>query len=119
MIDLMSFKDLASIELGAFKAKPTAFAAGQMEASATLWMSEDKLVQAGVWECTPGRFSADRSTSSEMCHIISGRAVLKTIEGAERVLKAGDFLVLPRGWRGEWDILEQVRKLYIMHHDAV
>lgn len=117
MIDLMTFKDLATTELSAFKAKPTAFEAGQQEASTTLWTSDDNLVQAGVWECTPGRFSADRSTSSEMCHIISGHAVLKTIDGEDRVLKAGDFLVLPRGWRGEWEIIEQVRKLYIMHHD--
>lgn len=119
MIDFKTFGDLASVELGIFKAKPTAFSEGQMEASITLWVSEDRLVQAGVWECTPGRFSADRSTSSEMCHIIYGKAILKTIDDEERVLKAGDLLVLPRGWRGEWEIIEQVRKLYIMHHDPV
>ena len=29
-------------------------------------------------------------------------------------LTAGDVLVLPKGWSGRWDILEPVRKLYVI-----
>ena len=27
-------------------------------------------------------------------------------------------LVLPKGWRGEWELHATTRKLYVMHHDA-
>ena len=117
MIDLKTFGDLASIDVGEFSPKPTTFTEGQVEASVDLWASEDNSVHVGVWECTEGRFSADRSTSSELCHIISGRASLSMLDGEVRVLGPGDLLVLPRGWKGEWTILERVRKLYVMHFD--
>lgn len=117
MIDLKTFGDLSSVDVGEFRPKPTTFTEGQVEASVDLWASEDERVQVGVWECTEGRFSADRSTSSELCHIISGRASLKMLDGETRVLEPGDLLVLPRGWKGEWTILERVRKLYVMHFD--
>jgi len=26
--------------------------------------------------------------------------------------------VLPKGWRGEWELHTTTRKLYVMHHDA-
>jgi uncharacterized cupin superfamily protein len=31
-----------------------------------------------------------------------------------RKIKAGDLLVLPIGWRGEWEIHEQMRKTYVL-----
>lgn len=117
MIDPKTFGDIAAIDVGEFRPKPTSFTEGQVEAALNLWRSEDERVQIGVWECTEGRFSADRSTSSEMCHILSGRACLKMLDGETRILKAGDLLVLPRGWKGEWTIIERVRKLYILHLD--
>jgi uncharacterized cupin superfamily protein len=72
-------------------------------------------VEIGVWECTPGRYTADRSTTSEMCHIISGHVEMRTQDGTVKELKAGDLLTLPQGWRGEWVLKEKTRKLYVMH----
>ncbi|WP_181706474.1 cupin domain-containing protein [Chthonobacter rhizosphaerae] len=115
MIDLDTFKHLAGIDLGAPAPKPTSFEGDQREAARTLWTSPDGSVEIGVWECTPGRFTADRSTTSEMCHIISGRVEMTTLDGETRDLGAGDLLVLPVGWRGTWRIVETTRKLYIMH----
>ena len=62
-----------------------------------------------------GRFTADRTASSETCHIISGRVELQASSGEKRQLGPGDLLVLPLGWKGEWRILEQTRKLYLVH----
>ena len=76
MIDLKSFGDLTNLDLGNFAAKPTTFTDGQVEAAKQLWASENGVTKIGVWECTPGRFSADRTKSSEICHILSGSATV-------------------------------------------
>lgn len=79
----------------------------------------DGLLEVGVWECTPGRFTASRDTNSETCHIVSGRVSLHGPEGRIQEVSAGEMLVLPKGWRGERTIHETTRKLYILHWDAV
>lgn len=101
--------------LGPFAAKPTALLPGQEEASAVLWRSADGRTVIGVWECTPGRFTADRTKTGEYCYILSGRASLINADGTGRgEVSAGDLLVLPQGWKGEWDIHERVRKFFVM-----
>ena len=72
MIDLKTFADLSSQPVGEFSPKPTTVTPGQKEASSPLWTSADGLTHIGVWECTPGVFTADRTKSAEYCHIISG-----------------------------------------------
>lgn len=119
MIDFLTFSSLAAIDLGKPSPKPTSIAGDQMEASVQLWASSDGLLKIGVWECTPGRFTASRETTSETCHIIAGHLSLHGPDGQTQELGAGQMLVLPKGWRGEWTIHETVRKLYILHADAV
>ena len=114
MIDLSGFHALANTPLEAFTAKPTSFEGDQQEASLTLFTSTDGKVEIGVWECTPGRFTADRSTSSEFCHFISGRIEMTHADGSKVQLGAGDAIALPLGWKGEWRVIEQVRKLYVI-----
>ncbi|MBC7281986.1 cupin domain-containing protein [Hoeflea sp.] len=115
MIDLKSFGDLSDLELGAFAPKPTSFTDGQVEAAKELWASVDGMTKIGVWECTPGRFSADRTQSSEICHVLSGSATVEGKQGGDaRRIGPGDLLVLPLGWEGEWTIHEQLRKTYVM-----
>ncbi len=119
MIDLKTFKDLAAIPVDSFAPKPTSLTEGQLEAGLQLWASEDGLTKIGIWECTPGHFTADRSTVAEYCHIISGRASLRNHDGSgARDLGPGDLLVLPVGWKGEWTIHDHVRKLYVLQANA-
>ncbi|MEI4263147.1 cupin domain-containing protein [Roseovarius sp. D0-M9] len=115
MISLDSFKDLANVELGPFKPKPTTLTDGQTEAASPLWSSPDGLTNVGVWECTEGRFTADRTAAGEYCHIIKGRATVRNADGSNpRDIGPGDLLVLPQGWKGEWEIHEHMRKLYVI-----
>ncbi|SNR72852.1 cupin domain-containing protein [Puniceibacterium sediminis] len=119
MIDLQTFADLASVPLGPFADKPTTLTPGQQEASALLWSSGDGRTMIGVWECTPGRFTADRTASGEYCHILSGRASVSNSDGSgTRDIGPGDLLVLPQGWTGEWVIHEHIRKLFIMNPET-
>ena len=66
-----------------------------MEAAKTLWTSPDGLAEAGVWECTAGRFTANRETNSEICHIISGRVTLHDQDGRARDVGPGEMLGRP------------------------
>jgi uncharacterized cupin superfamily protein len=115
MINLKTFGDLSSVPVGEFKPKPTTLTEGQMEAATSLWASDDGLTSIGVWECTPGRFTADRTKAGEFCHIISGTASVTNGDGSNtRKIGPGDLLVLPQGWTGEWIIHEPMRKLYVI-----
>lgn len=111
MVDLSAFLGLAQMPLGEMVAKPTSLT-GQQEASVTL--AQHDQVEIGVWECTPGRFTADRSGSSEFCHFISGLIEMTHQDGTKQRLGAGDAIFLPLGWRGEWHVIEHVRKLYVI-----
>ncbi|WP_352127261.1 cupin domain-containing protein [Mesorhizobium sp. dw_380] len=80
----------------------------------SLFQSPDGTIDVGIWECTPGRFTADRSGSSEICHIIWGRLEVSRADGETCELRPVDLLVLPQGWKGEWRISETTRKLYMI-----
>ncbi|CAN0587510.1 unnamed protein product, partial [Ectocarpus sp. 12 AP-2014] len=95
MIDLKTFANLAETPLNAFAPKSTTLTDGQEEASKILWESADGLTKIGVWECTPGHFTADRTAAGEYCHILSGRASVTNSDGmGTRDIGPGDLLVL-------------------------
>jgi uncharacterized protein len=113
-LDLASFHALASLDLGPMVPKTTSVEGDQTEASVTLARHDGGRVEIGVWECTPGRFTADRSFGAEFCHFIFGRVALTHADGTRVVLGAGDAINLPLGWKGEWRVIERVRKLYVI-----
>ena len=114
MIDLACFTGLATMDLGPFAAKPTSIEGDQVEASVTLSVTVDGRTEIGVWECTEGRFTADRSKTSEFCHFISGEVEMTHADGRKLRLGAGDAINLPLGWQGEWRVIRRVRKLYVI-----
>ena len=115
MIDSKVFSNLQGTELSNFSEKPTTLTSGQQEASKELWASADGRIRAGIWECTEGKFTADRTKIAEYCHIISGSAVVENEnDKTRRSITAGDLLILPVGWKGTWTIITHMRKLYIL-----
>lgn len=116
MINLDSFEDLESVDVGSFSSKPTTLTGGQEDAANNLWKSEDGSTNIGIWECTEGRFTADRTAASEYCHIIAGRATVVNEAGSNpRDTGPGDLLILPKGWKGERKIHQHMRKLYVIN----
>lgn len=72
-------------------------------------------VQVGVWACTPGSWELLDRPDTESIRLLAGRARLtNAADGSSVELGAGDVLVLPKGWSGRWEILEDVRKLYVL-----
>lgn len=114
MPDFASHLDLLGIEIGAFAAKPTSFEGDQKEAAIELWASADGKVSLGIWECTPGRFTADRSASTEFCHFLKGRVEMTHLDGRVQAFGPGDAITLQQGWKGVWRVLEHVRKIYVI-----
>ena len=119
MLSVQTFLPLATLDLPAKTPKPVILEGTPAEASQALWTSVDGLMKIGVWECTPGRFPANREANSETCYIMSGKVRITNEDGSSREIGAGEMLVLPRGWRGDWTILETTRKIYVLHADAV
>jgi|SRR5580765_3240697 uncharacterized cupin superfamily protein len=69
---------------------------------------------AGIWESTPGKWQVEYS-EHEFVHLLSGRVVLTDSEGRAERFGPGDVFVIPAGYRGTWETLETVRKLYAIY----
>ena len=79
-----------------------------------LFTSADGKCFAGTWEAGPGCWRV-AYTENEYCEILSGRSVLRSRDGHEETLAAGDRFVIPAGFEGEWDVLETTRKVYVIY----
>lgn len=94
--------------------KPTALTPGVVEATLPLWDSADGRTSVGVWECSPGSFSARRDGYTEICQLLEGSVTIDTEGGDSVTLRAGDTMVMPDGWVGVWHVHETLRKTYVI-----
>jgi uncharacterized cupin superfamily protein len=69
--------------------------------------------EAGVWECTPGRWEC-RVERDEFCYFLSGRSVYTDESGERTEVGGGDAAWFPAGWTGVCEVLETVRKVYVI-----
>ena len=68
---------------------------------------------AGVWAATRGRWRV-RYTETEFCHLLAGRVILVGEDGERNEFSAGDSFVIPSGFSGSWEVVEDCRKLYVI-----
>lgn len=101
----------SSVELPPATPKPTSID-GQRESSHDVWVSDDGRFETGVWECSPGTFTARRDGYDEVATIVSGTATVVDGDGLVTELVPGSILVTPAGWTGTWTIHEPMRKTY-------
>ena len=66
---------------------------------------------AGIWSSTPGKWRV-RYTEHEFCHLTSGSVVVTSEEGERWEFWAGDSFVIPAGFAGTWEVIEDCSKLY-------
>jgi uncharacterized protein len=70
--------------------------------------------EIGFWMCTPGSFSVSHKTHTEWFHVLEGVFFLTNhVDGTSQKCVAGDTILLPQGWRGDFDIIETVKKLWV------
>lgn len=80
----------------------------------TLWnyySDPSEQFSVGVWAATRGCWRV-RYTEHEFCHLLAGRVALTNEDGQNWEFSAGDSFVVPAGFSGTWDVLENCRKVY-------
>jgi uncharacterized cupin superfamily protein len=68
---------------------------------------------AGTWECEPGTLALDLDLT-EFCHLLKGHWILTSDSGKVTEVRAGDSWIFPRGWKGTAQVVETVRKVYMI-----
>ena len=71
--------------------------------------------EAGIWECTPGRFVRE-VLQAEMVTFLSGHCIFHPENGDPIEIKGGDVLFFPENSKGTWEIIETVRKAYLIYN---
>jgi uncharacterized cupin superfamily protein len=66
---------------------------------------------AGRWSATRGKWRV-RYTENELCVMTSGRVVIESASGARSTFGPGDAFVVPAGFSGTWEVLEDCSKIY-------
>jgi uncharacterized protein len=66
---------------------------------------------AGRWSATRGKWRV-RYTENELCVMTAGRVVLESEAGERCVFGPGDAFVVPAGFAGTWEVLEDCAKIY-------
>lgn len=111
-MNISHFRNTAALALA--DATPVAVPLGEpvaVTSSHSVERSDD--VEAGVWECSPGRWRR-QIVQQEFCHFIAGRCTF-TPDGGEPIeIRAGDALMMPANTTGVWDIQETVRKTFVL-----
>jgi uncharacterized protein len=66
---------------------------------------------AGRWSATRGKWRV-RYTENELCVMTSGKVVIVSDSGERRDYAAGDAFIVPAGFSGTWEVLEDCSKIY-------
>lgn len=66
---------------------------------------------AGRWSATRGTWRV-RYTENELCVMTAGRVVIESDAGERMAFAAGDSFVVPAGFSGSWEVVEECSKIY-------
>jgi uncharacterized cupin superfamily protein len=66
---------------------------------------------AGRWSGTRGKWRV-RYTENELCVMTAGRVVIESDTGERTTAGPGDAFVVPAGFSGTWEVLEDCTKVY-------
>jgi hypothetical protein len=72
---------------------------------------------AGRWAATRGKWRV-RYTENELCVMTAGKVVIESESGQRSSFAAGDAFVVPAGFSGTWEVLEDCSKIYAIFETA-
>lgn len=84
-----------------------------MQCGRLLFRRQDGSSEMGMWECTPGRWRCDVERD-EFCYFLTGKAIYTADSGEKTMVSRGMAGAFPAGWRGECEVIETVRKVYMV-----
>jgi uncharacterized cupin superfamily protein len=79
--------------------------------------SAEKLKELGVsswsiWDCAPSKFPLNFDNATESAYVLEGEFHVYPEGGEKVVVKAGDFVVFPKGLKSNWEVVKQLKKHY-------
>ncbi|MGD9919858.1 MAG: cupin domain-containing protein [Pseudorhodoplanes sp.] len=68
----------------------------------------------GIWECACGKFVVDPffADVNEFAYLLEGKLRISSDKGDTATYSAGDCIVTPMGFKGTWEVLEPIRKVF-------
>ena len=82
-----------------------------------LYTDETGKFFTGIWSGKVGAHKVSY-TEEEFCQLLSGKVRLTSADGAEQVFNKGDNFVIPAGFSGIWETLEDASKIYVVYEKA-
>lgn len=68
---------------------------------------------SGVWSATKGKLRLSDYPFTEFCYIVEGKVRLESSSGEVNEYRAGDAFIIPLGFEGKWETVEDVKKFYV------
>lgn len=88
---------------------------GELNAKRSFPFSGEEL-SVVIFESTPAK--TDHAESAfpldEFVYVLSGKLILTDIDGEVHEYAVGDALVVPKGWRGTWEMQGNYRELVVI-----
>lgn len=73
-------------------------------------------VSAGAWWCAKGGWpSPNERGTTEIFYVLEGNGCVTDVDGHRHYFGPGDTVILPKGWSGRWDVLEDIHKIWVIH----
>ena len=81
------------------------------------YASGDETYFVGIWASEAGKWTVNY-TEEEYCELLEGRSVITGEDGKPVTVTRGDRFVMPRGFRGTWEVVEPTRKAFVIYQPA-
>ena len=82
-----------------------------------IFFSGDEIV-VELWEADAGKLRLDDFPYEEFVLVLSGKLVLTDANGNSTTYSAGESLVVPKGFKGTWEMLGNYRELVVIEKEA-
>jgi uncharacterized cupin superfamily protein len=69
--------------------------------------------ETGIWTCSPGTWRCEVK-SDEFCHFLAGSSLYTHDDGEKIEIKPDTLAFFPAGWKGNCEVRETVRKVYMI-----
>ena len=80
----------------------------------TNWSLEERDgLYAGVWQSTPGKWRIAYE-EWEFVHQLSGISIITEDGGNAHTIKGGESFIIRPGLKGTWEVVETIRKQYVI-----
>ena len=88
---------------------------GEINAKRSFPFSGEEL-SVVIFESTPAKTDHTESAFplDEFVYVLSGKLILTDIDGEVHEYAVGDSLVVPKGWRGTWEMQGNYRELVVI-----